>query len=195
MAQVVFERPKEMKSAINVRVSFESALSLIDPAEVNQYIRDYIENYYSGPYITYSGSSEIGSAGTLAIAPIITLKENMFIRIPLRYTTASKSVRLEHDSELFSINSGSIGGYLGYYLELENSNAVFFSAGPEFYTMGFEKKQATATGFRVEFGYSIFGFRTDWEVILFYNNANGKAKSEDVNIDLSGPGIGIRLAL
>jgi hypothetical protein len=198
-SQTVFELNKEErnKPETQTEISFYVAMGPVNPAEVNAFIRDYIENRVGQYYISW-GSSNITSVGMIGLAVAIPITPKIQSRIFLEYAGASKSVRLNSDHERFVINRFAPGVLVDYYFAANGFNAFYVEGGLYYGMTAFRDTKANGMGWKMSLGYSLFRPQVKWEIFIGVDLPSLRANENSTNIqkiDLAAPIIGLRLSL
>lgn len=197
LAQVSFDVPQGEKKQQEVfSISLQTAIGLINPKRVNEFIDTDIESRLGGGFIYEIGNSDITVAAAINLALNFKLGEHWRTRIPLEYGGGSKNVSVDGDFVRYSMHRFSTGVQAYYYHEVAEEVALFAGAGPTWHNMSFQKKKASVVGPRAEVGVSWLGRKANREFFLMYESARG-ITGEGINpydIDFSGLFFGVRLS-
>jgi hypothetical protein len=194
-AQVVFDNrmgkdvsPDSTGQGLGVMqtmVGFHVGFKRINPANVNNYLRMIAQNG--------NGITPIDTEASLGLSVLFHVNDKLKIRPAIEFGGAQGGT-YGNKYEEYTINRFALGVQLGYYIPVE-AHAVFVSAGPIVNLVGFKGVTGMGIGLRSEIGFSILGFRRDFD---FYGLLDlGSAKTNGSNgldsITTAGAGFGIRI--
>lgn len=196
-AQTVFELSKEEQRANDLRARFFLTTSMgpVSPSDVNQFIDRYIDDRLGSSYISF-GSSDISAVGMVGIGVAIPLSKALHTRIFLEYAGASKTVRLDTDTERFVVNRFAPGVLLDYYFYSSGFGSVYVEGGAYYGFTSFRNINANGPGFKFNLGYAWHRPQTTWDIFIGVDLPSTKAEQnfyELKKIDLTAPLFGFRI--
>jgi hypothetical protein len=196
-AQTVFELSKEEQRANDLRARFFLSTSMgpVSPSNVNQFIDQYIENSLGPSYISF-GSSDITAVGMVGLGVAIPLNKTVHTRIFLEYAGASKTVRLNSDTERFAVNRFAPGVLLDYYFYSSGFGSVYVEGGAYYGFTSFRNVSANGPGFKFNLGYAWHRPQTTWDIFIGVDLPSTRAEQnfyELKKIDLTAPLFGFRI--
>lgn len=198
-AQTVFELSKEEKKEYDLRARFFLSTSggPVSPSDVNRFIDEYIENRLGSSYISL-GSSDISAVATVGLGVTIPVNTKVHTRIFLEYAGASKTVRLDGDTERFAVNRFAPGVLLDYYFYSSDFSSVYIEGGMYYGLTSFRDVNANGIGFKFNLGYAWHRPQTTWDIFVGVDLPSTKVKEEDYSyivskIDLTAPVFGLRI--
>jgi len=196
-AQTVFELSKDEQKEHDLRPRFFLSTSMgpVSPSDVNRFIDQYIDNRLGTGHISF-GSSDISAVGMVGMGLAIPLNKVIQTRILLEYAGASKTVRLDGDTERFAVNRYAPGVLLGYYFYNSGFSSVYIEGGVYYGFTSFRNVNANGPGLKFNLGYAWHRPQTTWDIFIGVDLPSTKAE-ENYNgiskIDLTAPIFGFRI--
>lgn len=196
-AQTVFElsREEQRESDLRARFFLSTSMGPVSPSDVNRFIDQYIEDRLGSSYISF-GSSDISAVGMVGLGVAIPLSKELHTRIFLEYAGASKTVRLDSDTERFAVNRFAPGVLLDYYFYSSGFSSVYVEGGAYYGFTSFRNVSANGPGFKFSLGYAWHRPQTTWDIFIGVDLPSTSAEQnfyELTKIDLTAPLFGFRI--
>jgi hypothetical protein len=178
-------------SSKNFYFGLSGGTGFINPVDVNKYMTDRYRGYF-----LYPRDPSMKIALVLDTFFSLRFSRYMDIQTGAGLGWASETVKDSHGhrSDMYNFFRFSWATLANLHLPVKD-NSIVLGGGPLYSHLTMESMKAGSKGYRIRWGYNVHGNDMIIRFFAFYDNAMGKSKWSNMDLDFSGVNIGASINL